>query len=61
MRAGRYWGSAEHRALITEEKKEVLALVKTLAEKHLIEPTEQTKRIIDDQYTYYKRLLEYKF
>lgn len=61
MQTGRYWGSAEHRALIAEEKKEVLALVKTLAEKYLIEPNEQTKRIIDDQYAYYKRLVEYKF
>ena len=61
MRIGKYWGSAEHKALIAEEKKEVLLLVKTMAEKHLIEPTEQTKQIIDDQYAYYKRLLAYKF
>lgn len=58
MRTGKFWGSAEHRAIIAKEKKEVLELVKELSEKYLLEPSELTKRIIDDQYTYYKRLLD---
>ena len=61
MKTGKYWGSAEHRKIIGEEKKEVLQLVKELAEKQLIEPNETRKMIIDDQYAYYKRLLEYQF
>jgi len=61
MRSGKFWGSAEHRAIIAKEKKEVLELVKELSEKYLLEPSELTKRIIDEQYAYYKRLLDFKF
>lgn len=61
MRTGKFLGSAEHRAIIAKEKKEVLELVKELSEKYLLEPNELTKRIIDEQYAYYKRLLDFKF
>ena len=61
MRTGKFLGSAEHRAIIAKEKKEVLELVKELSEKYLLEPSELTKRIIDEQYAYYKRLLDFKF
>ncbi len=61
MRTGKYWGSAEHRALITEVKKETLQFVKELTEKQIVEPNDTRKLIIDEQYAFYKRLLDYKF
>lgn len=61
MLTGKYWGSAEHRKIVAEEKKEVLHLVKTLTEQQMLEPNETRKIVIDDQYAYYKKLLEYKF
>lgn len=61
MRTGKYWGSAEHRACITAEKKEVLGLVKKMAEEYQLTGSLIAKMVVDDQYTYYKRLLEYKY
>ena len=61
MISGKYWGSAEHRKIISEEKKETIEHVRMLTEMHLAEPTERTKKLIDYWYDWYKQLCNYKF
>lgn len=61
MKTGKYWGSATHRKIINEEKKEVLQVIKKLTEEYLLVPRETTKKTIEDQTKYYKQLTVYKF
>lgn len=56
MLRGSYIGSSAHKALIAGVKKETLLFIKQMTERYLVTREPITKKIIDEQYEFYKKL-----